>query len=110
MVSLEHRGAVSVLHISGNLDVSDSQLLEEMGKNLLQQGKISLVLDLKEVEYLHSSGARAFLVLLREVKSRQGLLILSGIQPNVQKTLEIIGLSGVFEMVNSVEEALNLFG
>ncbi|NPV37703.1 hypothetical protein BREVNS_1795 [Brevinematales bacterium NS] len=110
MVSLEPRGAAVVLHISGNLDVSDSQSLEEMGKNLLQQGKIFLVLDLKEVGYLHSSGARAFLALLREVKSHSGRMILSGIQPNVRKTLEIIGLAGVFEMTQSVEEALSLLG
>ncbi|MFN3660688.1 MAG: STAS domain-containing protein [Brevinematales bacterium] len=92
------------------MSVSDSQSLEEMGQNLLQQGKIFFVLDLKDLEYLHSSGARVFLVLLREVKSRKGRMILSGIQPHVRKTLEIIGLSGVFEMVNSVEEALSLLG
>ncbi|MCX7882876.1 MAG: STAS domain-containing protein [Brevinematales bacterium] len=106
MVSLEFRETIAIFQVIGNLDVSDAQSLEEMGRNLIHQGKCRFLVDLRGVPYLHSSGARALLVLLRETKAHQGRMVLVGLQPKVKKTLEIIGLGEIFEVVDSVDDAM----
>ena len=110
MVSSEVRGNVFLVHLVGNLEISDSQTLEEMVRNAMTKGYRFFVLDFSEVVYLNSSGARVLLVIERELGRVGGRMILAALNDTVRRTLGIIGLDRVFTIVNDKEEALRLMG
>lgn len=69
------------------------------------EGYPHMVLDLKEVKYVDSSGLSALLVGDREFSKSGGIFILSGVQDHVMKLLKISMLDKKLNLVSSLEEA-----
>jgi anti-anti-sigma factor len=110
MIDVIKKENIVVLKISGRLEINQALELEEVINNNINNGAKLFVLDLGEVHYLSSSGIRVFIATLRQLKELKGRMILSNLSSNVIKTLKIVDLDGIFEIVNSVDEALKLLG
>ncbi len=106
MVSAEPAGKGMVFHLVGSLDVSDSQSLEEMATSALHSGCAFMVFDLSQITYMHSSGASALLSIYKHSQPKGVRMVLVSLHPNVKKTLQIIGLEGLFEVMESLDKAL----
>lgn len=65
-----------------------------------------VVLQLDQVEFIDSSGLGALVRLMQAARSKHGDLKLSGVPPNIRKTLEMTHLLAQFEVYDSVEEAI----
>jgi anti-anti-sigma factor len=65
-----------------------------------------VVLQLDQVEFVDSSGLGALVRLMQAARSKHGDLKLSGVPPNIRKTLEMTHLLAQFEVYDSVEEAI----
>jgi anti-sigma B factor antagonist len=88
------------------LDVYTSPLLQERLVEVLKDGSSSIVLDLSAVTFLDSTGLGVLITGLKRCRSAEGDLVLVTAQPNVLKVLEITGLNDVFQVHDSVEDAL----
>jgi len=108
MVEAEKKGNVVVLKVSGRLEINQALELEESINNQINAGNKFMVFDLGEVHYLSSSGIRVFIATLRQLKDIEGRLILSNLSPNVVKTLKIVELDGLFEIINGVNDAVKI--
>ena len=100
---------VVTIHVIGELDLGTQEQLREP---LLEaaQANNSVIVDLSECEFIDSSGIRALLV-GREALSGNGAaqLAVAGPQPQVQRVLEMTGLSEAVPVHESVEKALESF-
>ena len=105
MVDTEKKGEVIVLRISGRLEINQALELEEVINGHINNGGKFFIFDLGDVHYLSSSGIRVFIATLRQLKDSSGRLILANLSPNVIKTLKIVELDGLFEIMNNVEDA-----
>lgn len=65
-----------------------------------------IVLQLDHVDFVDSSGLGALVRLMQDARSKGGDLKLSGVPPNIRKTLEMTSLLSQFETYDSVEEAI----
>lgn len=65
-----------------------------------------VVLRLDQLEFIDSSGLGALVRLMRAARAKGGDLKLSGVPPNIRKTLEMTHLLAQFEVYDSVEEAI----
>lgn len=65
-----------------------------------------VVLQLDQLEFIDSSGLGALMRLMQAARSKGGDLKLSGVPPNIRKTLEMTHLLPQFETYDSVEEAI----
>lgn len=108
MVETEKRGSVHILHISGRLEINQALELEEVINTHINGGAKFFVFDLGDVHYLSSSGIRVFIATLRQLKDINGRLILSNLSPNVVKTLKIVELDGLFEIINTIDDAVKI--
>jgi len=68
-----------------------------------------LVADLSGVGFISSSGLRTLLAALKEAKKERGDLRLAGIQGQVQEVLDLTGLSTIFKIYTSAEDAARSF-
>ena len=94
--------------VTSNVEKLDSTNAPELKSELVLINKNSvnnIVLDLTNSRYCDSSGLSAILIGNRLCKDSGGKFVLTGLQSNVQKLIEISQLNSVLNITNSVKEA-----
>jgi len=94
--------------VTSNVEKLDSTNAPELKSELVLINKNSvnnIVLDMSNSRYCDSSGLSAILIGNRLCKDSGGTFVISGLQPNVQKLVEISQLNSVLNITESVSEA-----
>ena len=102
----QHEGAL-ILDVSGDIDLYNSPeirkvLLEGMKDKTLKR----LVVNLKEVRYIDSSGVASLVEGLKKAREHNLRFILFGLSHAAREVLELSRLIKVFEVYATEEEAL----
>ncbi len=105
-LELSERDGYSVLAVSGEVDVATVPRLREQLHGLVAQGDTQIVVDLDAVEFLDSTGLGVLVGALKRVRSSGGELYLVCTQPRIRKVFEVTGLTKVFSIHDSVDEAV----
>lgn len=80
------------------------ELFIELNKDLVSQ----IILDLSNTKYCNSTGLSSILAGNRLCKNANGQFIITGLQPNVRKMIEIAQLHRVFTITDTLQEAEKL--
>jgi anti-sigma B factor antagonist len=109
-VGHEH-GTTIVRPTSERLDIEVAAEFRGMLLSLIDQGHRQLVVDLKDVMFIDSSGLGALVSALKTLKRTSGTgdVRLARLQPPVISLLEIIRLNRVFLSYTSVDEAVQSY-
>jgi len=107
--SKRDEGSVMVITLSGRLDLSSGGILKEEIKSILTSGKTSVHLNLRNVEFVNSSGLGALVSIMKEIRIYRGRLTLSDLMDYVQEIFDITQLSHIFEIFTTEEEALKSY-
>lgn len=99
---------IKIVHLEGKLDVNLSIEIEAEFEKMIDAGTTKMVLDLKKVEYLSSSGLRIFISAMRKLKERNGKLVLCNITPMVKKIFKIVELEDLFEIYETTSQAVDV--
>ena len=91
--------------ISGRLDADSAPKAEKILQKILAKNKISLLLDLCELEYMSSAGLRVILNAAREVYQKGGKIVLCCLNDVVKEIFEF----SPFPIRDSVEAGLEEF-
>lgn len=105
----QDKGTVSVLYVTGRLDLAGGTSLKEQVKKILASNTTSVHLNLANVEFINSSGLGALVSTMKEVRLAKGRLTLSNLASYVQEIFDITQLSHIFEIFKTEEEALNSY-
>jgi anti-anti-sigma factor len=93
-----------------NLDARDSREFKEKIIELISDHKLQrVVIDLKEVKFIDSSGLGSFLAILKNLHSQGGELKLSEMNKPIRTIFELISMHKIFEIFNHTEEAVDSF-
>ena len=95
-ITKEINGSKLLLKISGRLDTASSPELQEVLNNSLD-GAASLVLDLKELEYISSSGLRVLLSAHKSMSGKEGMIV-KNMNETVMQVFEITGFSDILSI------------
>lgn len=108
-ISTHDVNGVSVVGVSGRVDSATAPDLESALKGLAEAARIRIVLDLHSVDYMSSAGLRAMVSTLKTLKHAQGDLRLASPTPRVEEVLRLAGLTAIFSIFASREEAVASF-
>ena len=97
----------AVLGVSGEVDVATVPRLREQLHSLVAQGSHRIVVDLDQVDFLDSTGLGVLVGALKRVRTHDGELALVCTQPRIRKVFEVTGLTKVFSLYDSVDEAVS---
>ena len=100
---------VTVVAVSGRIDSSSAPELEAELRKLVDADQTQIVLDLKNVEYMSSAGLRTMVSTLKAVKRVNGDLRIASPSPRVDEVLRLAGLTSIFSIHPSQEEAVASF-
>ena len=107
---VEDKGVAVLIEVNEDrLDAHNSGELKTQMLNLFDEGKNNLVIDLKGVRFVDSSGLGSLVSGFKNASARNGNLKLCGLQPQVRSMFELTRLHRVFEIFPDVEEAVASF-
>lgn len=89
---------VQVLRPSGILDGAKAGQLRQEVSSLVTAGKNIVLVDLKEVTFMDSSGLGALVVALKGARSAGGKLCLCSINEQVKMLFELTSMDRLFEI------------
>ena len=103
-------GDVTILDLSGEVRIGDSSVaLRDSIRNLADQGKKKVLLNLGGVKYIDSSGIGELIANYTTLKRGGGQLKLLNLTDRVQNLLVITKLLTVFDAYDNEAEALKSF-
>lgn len=100
---------VCLLTVTGFLDAHTFEQMDELIQQLFDQGICKIACELSGLEYISSAGAGVFIGALAIAQETGGNIILFKATENVQEVFDLLGLTQIFTMATSREEALAAF-
>ncbi len=91
------------------LDAHNSNELKLEMNRLFESGTKNLLVDLKEVRFVDSSGLGVLVSGFKNASTRQGSIKLSSLQTQVKSMFELTRLHRVFDIFQTVDEALESY-
>jgi len=91
------------------LDAHNSEELKTELNRLFAGGSKELIVDLKDVRFIDSSGLGVLVSGFKNASSRQGSIKLSGLQTQVKSMFELTRLHRVFDIFQTVDDALESY-
>jgi len=106
----EIKEEVVVLYLNGNLMGGDSAVaLQERVKGLINEGFKHMVIDMKDVKWINSTGLGALMACLTTVRNSEGDLKLSSVEKKIDSLLNITKLITVFQTFETADRAVASF-
>jgi anti-sigma B factor antagonist len=106
-ISVKENNKIHILEISGEIDFHSSRELRDKFQEVLDKKCSKLLVSLKKVSYIDSSGLATFVEVLQKMKRSGGELVLAGLAPAVRGVFEIAKLDSIFALSDSEEKALS---
>jgi anti-sigma B factor antagonist len=103
-------GDVTLLKLGGRLVFDDGDTaLRSRVDELVSEGRLQLVLNLKDVTYIDSCGVGVLVAKFLSVRRHGGDLRLLSLSPRCHHVMEITRLLGIFDTFDSETDALASF-
>jgi anti-sigma B factor antagonist len=87
----------------------DTDVLRDAVADFIEQGNKCLVINLQKVTYVNSSGIGSIIASHTSYVKNGGEVRLSGISNSVQSLLVVTKLIDIFDVYDTVDEAVNSF-
>ncbi len=111
-LSFEKRDATKgyiVLSLIGDLDMWTLPRAKEQINELVENGKVKIVLDLERTNYIDSSGLGFFIGTLKKLRDTGGELVLINLNAYIYGIFQLIQLQHIIKTYDSLEEASKEF-
>ncbi|MDA8322375.1 MAG: STAS domain-containing protein [Actinomycetota bacterium] len=108
-LKLDHHNqdGIEIVDVEGEIDVYTAPRLRELLIDLVNNGSYQIVVNMEKVEFLDSTGLGVLVGGLKRVRAHDGSLDLVCTQERILKIFRITGLTKVFGIHNSVDEAIS---
>ncbi|MDD2999932.1 MAG: anti-sigma factor antagonist [Erysipelotrichia bacterium] len=100
---------ITLIVLRGEIGTETVNQFKDKLDQIIADGKIRLVMDFQEINYLNSMGLGVVAATLKKVKKSKGDLKLINLSPAVQELFEMTRLTKVFEIFESEESAVKSF-
>lgn len=101
----EPRGDSRRVTLIGRLDTHTYDGLDRQLAPILSSPVRTLVFDLAELEYISSAGIRSIFKARKAIEGRGGKVLVSNLQPQIQKVFDIVKAVPINSIFSSTEEA-----
>lgn len=96
--------------LKGRMDTLTTKNFDQWFSEWMQQGQKELVLDMSGLSYISSSGLRSLLSAAKQIRSSQGTLALFGLTGVVRQVFQLSGFFSIFQVFDSLEDAIKAAG
>ena len=105
IIQKEENGIVSI-SIIGRLDADSSPEAEKVVKDALEGQTTRVLFNLASLEYLSSAGLRVLLGAAKEMRRKDGKIVLCALNEFVKEIFEVSGFQSLIPIAESVESGI----
>ena len=110
MINIEKADKIDI--ISFNINKINALITEEIRDSInkfFDNANSKVIIDLKGVEYIDSSGFGCFLSLLKSARNNYGILKFANPEPRVLDLFQTLHLHTIFQIYDNIEECKKSF-
>ena len=96
------------LKITGRLDAESSILAEKKVRDILDAGSTRILFDFDGLEYISSAGLRVILMTIKELRSKNGKVVLCALNEYVQEVFEVSNFASIIPITATAGEGLEM--
>lgn len=108
-VNIETKGEISVVAINGDIDINTAPEIKKSFDRLISEKKPKVLIDLKGVDYVDSSGLATLVEVLKKLRVYGGKLKLVNLSEKVKGLFEITKLTKLFDIASDATSAISSF-
>ena len=97
---------IRIISVDGKIDSFTSKDFQDSLITHILDGEDKILVDCSKLDYISSSGIRAFYFALRELNSN-GVIALCSANENILHVLELVDFHADFPIYKTLDEALN---
>ena len=101
---IEERNDKTIIKLFGELDIYVSSDFKDDVLEILEKNKDHLYLDLKELEYIDSTGLGALIALVKAANEIEKKVYLKDVNERIRKLFKITALEDMFIFVVFIDE------
>jgi anti-sigma B factor antagonist len=103
-------GKISIITINGRLDAAAATAADKTIKKILKGDCLRMLFDFRMLDYLSSSGLKVILGTAKELKRKEGQIVLCSLSNFVKEIFEISGINSLIPITESVESGIEQLG
>lgn len=108
-ITEKEREGISILSLKGRLTVGEASTVREKVNQLVAAGRINIILDLSNVDYIDSTGLGSLVICFTTIKKAGGALKLVNLNKRNVELLLLTKLHTIFEVFSDELDAVNSF-
>ncbi len=108
-IKLEEKSGISIFRVAGDIDINSSPEVKKFLDKTISPKNNRVVINLKEVGYVDSSGLATLVEILKNLRAYGGTLKLTNLSNKVRGLFEITKLDKLFDISAHEDDALSSF-
>ncbi len=96
---------ISVLYLKGFLDAHTAPQFEEGLSSLIEEERVKIIVNMKDLDYISSAGLGVFMGFIEEIREKGGDIKLSNMSRKVYKVFDLLGFPALYEIFDEEGEA-----
>jgi len=110
MISIEKRDKLDIISFSVNkIDAMITDDIRNSINKVFDNSNSKVIIDLKGVEYIDSSGFGCFLSAMKAARNNYGILKFANPEPAIMKLFETLHLHTVFQIYDDLDVCIRTF-
>ncbi len=106
-IQVSEKEGISIIQLSGKImGGPEAGEINNQINNLIDQGKIKIIVNMKDVEWVNSSGLGILIGAITTLKNNKGKLSLINVSERVDNLLRITKLQALFNIYPDLESAI----
>jgi anti-anti-sigma factor len=97
-----------IITIKGRLDAATAPVADNAIKKIMEEDCPRILFNLNDLEYLSSGGLRVILGVAKELKRKEGKLVLCSLHQFVKEIFEVSGFESLIPIEDTVESGIKL--
>jgi anti-sigma B factor antagonist len=111
MIKIEKKDKIDIISFTVNkINALNIDEIREGIIKVFDNSNAKVIIDLKGVEYIDSSGFCCFLSVMKAARNNYGVLKFANPEPRVTELFETLNLHTVFQIYNDIDSCLMSFG
>jgi len=107
MINIEKRDKIDIISFNVNkIDATITEDVRESINKLFDNSNSKVVIDLKGVEYIDSSGFGCFLSAMRAAKNSYSVIKFANPEPRIMEILQTLHLHTVFQIYDDLDACI----
>lgn len=110
MINIERRDKIDIISFTVNrINALITDEIREEINRVFEHSNSKVIIDLKGVEYIDSSGFSSFLSIMRTARNNYGVLKFTNPEPPVRNLFHTLHLHTVFQIHENIDDCIKSF-